>query len=61
MLQSIRKKVCVYAIVFRNAGVAIQYALKDKETPDNPQGLTIYKYYASIEGAIRAEYKRMKT
>lgn len=59
MLNDIRKKVCVYAILYRNAGVAIQYALKKEIKPDNEYGLIVYRYYATLEGAIAAEYKRM--
>jgi len=58
-LVAIREFACVYAILFRNAGVAIQFSEESHKSPTNEYGLVVYEYYDTVEGAIEAEYTRI--
>ena len=58
-LEDIRRRVILYAIVFRNAGVALQFSEDSKASPANKFGLTVYAYYPNIEEAVDGEYVRL--
>lgn len=59
MVKEIREHRCVYAILFRNAGVSFEFAEEKNQTKENEYGLTVYKYYDTFSDAVREEWENI--
>lgn len=66
LLAEVRKRVCVYDILFRNAGVGILfYDPPAHWEPESPyefkrEFLVVHRYYPTLRAALRAELRRLK-